>query len=97
MAVQSVFDSYVGGDPISIITDQDKAMEGAIKEVFPNATHTYTIYSAMNTVKSIQADCKNENKNTKLINRHGITKQTHTNYSIMNVVKSIQAYCKYEK
>ena len=33
-----------GKHPISIITDQDKAMQGAIEQVFPNATHRSCLF-----------------------------------------------------
>ncbi|XP_037457607.1 protein FAR1-RELATED SEQUENCE 5-like [Triticum dicoccoides] len=51
-----------GKHPISIITDQDKAMQAAIEKVFPNATHRSCIFHIKKKAKEKVGPCFQANE-----------------------------------
>ena len=48
-----------GNPPNAIITDQDRAMQNAIEQVFPKARHRWCLWHIMKKIPEIFLECQN--------------------------------------
>jgi hypothetical protein len=61
-AFQTFLEAMGGTQPATIITDQDKAMRGAIQQVFTNTVHRNCFYHIKSKCYSKNANCFAKNK-----------------------------------